>query len=253
MLSLVVERPMSAVIIPVFRYALYPKTGIAIMPDYSLLLVIYLYPGPITAGPKGNLMQKKMYLYTISLILLAAVASAQKTPEYMFPTAPFNEAETEPLMAPGNATIHGNAFLKKKGQTTFAAKGSSVLLFPVTPYFTEFIELKKKYNGKKKIASVSNVAFTYRIEGKYLDNNGNFEFTRVKPGKYYIITWVPYEKKKHITVETGRRDYYNPYSGGYRGTDVIYSNYTYGYSVEDEVTGVVEVKGTDVTNVVVSN
>lgn len=199
-------------------------------------------------------MNNKILSISLCFAFLSSIAYAQKSPQYIFPTTTFDEAEAEKLMEPGTAAIRGNAFLKKKGQTTFASRGSKVILLPVTPYFTEFIELKKKYNGKKKkMATISNLAFSYRVEGKYLDFDGNFEFTHLKPGKYYVVTWIPFEKKKNVTLQTGTREYYNVYSGNVTRSEAVYSDYTYHYEVEDEVIGLVEVKNGSVTNVVVSN
>ncbi|HWW40796.1 hypothetical protein, partial [Pedobacter sp.] len=104
-----------------------------------------------------------------------------------------------------------------------------------------FIALRKKYNKGKKVAAMSNDAFTYRIEGKVIDDKGTFEFTDLKPGQYYITTWITYEKEASYKVESGTSTRYNMY-GEVLSSTPIYSYYTYKYAVEDEVTGMVEVK-----------
>lgn len=198
--------------------------------------------------------QLRLLACVIGLMIVATNLPAQKKTSFVFPATPFNEAETAILMEPGTATIKGIASLKKKGKLNFSRKGSAILLFPATPYFMEFIELKKKFNSNKKMATMSNEAFTYRIQGRYLDAQGGFEFSNLKPGKYCVITWIEFEKTKNITLRTGTRTYYNAWTGNEVGSDPIYSDYTYGYKSEDEVIGFVEVKNNgEVVNTVVSN
>ncbi|SMC97199.1 hypothetical protein [Pedobacter africanus] len=189
----------------------------------------------------------------VLLLLLVQGSYAQQTPEWVLPSTPFNEAETAKLMEKGNATIQGTAKLKKKGKDNFGVKGSQILLFPVTPYFTEFLELKKKYNSRKKQATMGRTAFTYRVEGRFIDDKGTFQFTGLKPGKYYIISWISFARQKTTAVQTGTSTSYNVY-GYVLGSSPIYEDYHYDVFIENEVSGFVDVTATDgVVNVVVSN
>ena len=195
----------------------------------------------------------KILSINLLLFFCCNIAYAQKAPQWVLPTTPFNEAETARLMERGSATIEGTATLKKKGKDNFGVKGSQILLFPVTPYLTEFLELKKKFNSRKKQATMSPVAFTYRIEGRFLDDKGTFQFTNLKPGKYYIISWIAFARQKTVAVQTGTSTSYNVY--GYAlGSSPIYEDYQYDVFIENEVSGFVEVKEADtVVNVTVSN
>ncbi|NII82608.1 MULTISPECIES: hypothetical protein [unclassified Pedobacter] len=187
------------------------------------------------------------------LLLYAHVVYAQKTPEWVLPSTPFNELETAKLMEKGTATIQGTATLKKKGKDNFGVKGSQILLFPVTPYLTEFLELKKKFNSRKKQATMSPLAFSYRVEGRFLDDKGTFEFTNLKAGKYYVISWIAFGRQKTVAVQTGTSTSYNVY--GYAlGSSPIYEDYHYDVFIENEISGFVDVKEAGaVVNVVVSN
>jgi len=195
----------------------------------------------------------KILSINLLLFLCCSIAYAQKAPQWVLPTTPFNEAETARLMERGSATIEGTATLKKKGKDNFGVKGSQILLFPVTPYLTEFLELKKKFNSRKKQATMSPVAFTYRIEGRFLDDKGTFQFTNLKPGKYYIISWIAFARQKTVAVQTGTSTSYNVY--GYAlGSSPIYEDHHYDVFIENEVNGFVEVKEAGaVVNVMVSN
>ncbi|MBO9729671.1 MAG: hypothetical protein J7623_13625 [Chitinophaga sp.] len=190
----------------------------------------------------------------MAALLLTTITrvSAQKTPEYIFPTIPFNEEETAKQMEDGHATIAGLAKLKKKGRTFYPWQGDRILLFPVTPYLTEMLELQKKYRKGKKIASMDNKAYSYHIEGRVQDENGHFEFRDLKPGKYYIVTWIDYEKQYEYKVQTGRETAYNGYG------EVLYSTPTYiwctqKYAVEQEVSGIIEVTGDGRMSAEISN
>jgi hypothetical protein len=170
-----------------------------------------------------------------------SAALAQKTPEFIYPTTPFNEAEAAKQMEEGTATISGIAKIKKKGRTYFPWQTDQINLFPATAYILEFAELKKKYTKGKKVATMTNEAFTYRIEGRTTDKQGSFEFRNLKPGKYYIVTWIDYEKQYDYQVRTGTDYAFNQY-GNMVASYPIYTTYTHKYAVEAEVSGIVEVK-----------
>jgi hypothetical protein len=195
----------------------------------------------------------KILLVKMLLLCCSMLVYSQKAPEWVLPTIPFNEAQTANLMEKGAAIIQGTATLKKKGKDNFGVKGSQILLFPVTPYFTEFLALKKKFNSRKKQATMSPVAFTYRVEGRFLDDKGTFQFTNLKPGKYYIISWIAFARQKTVAVQTGTSTSYNVY--GYAlGSSPIYEDQHYDVYIENEISGFVEVKEAGaVVNVVVSN
>lgn len=189
------------------------------------------------------------------LICLACTVSvhAQKARENVFPSTPFNEEETAKLMEPGTATVRGTAVFKRKGKNNFSARKGQIILFPVTPYLTEYLELKKKYSSGKKVPTISNTAFTYRIEGRFMNDEGGFEFTNLKPGRYYVVTWIEFEKKKNVTLQSGNQLYLSFYSGAIT-SEPVYSKYTYTYKDEGEVSAFIDIKSEGETiNTVVSN
>lgn len=195
----------------------------------------------------------KSLLVCLLLVMYTCMAFAQKSPEWVLPSIPFNEAETAKLMEKGTSTIRGTATLKKQGKDNFGVKGSQILLFPATPYFNAFLELQKKFNSRKKQATMGPIAFTYRLEGRFIDDKGSFEFTGLKPGKYYIVSWIAFAKQKTVAVQTGTTTSYNVY--GYAlGSSAIYEDRYYDVFIENQIGGFTEVKaeGT-VTNIVISN
>jgi hypothetical protein len=188
----------------------------------------------------------------ICLLCCSLTVRAQKSTKYIFPQTSFDQAATARQMRPGTCAIKGTASLKKKGKVNFPAKGSSILLFPVTPYFSEFLELRREYNNAKKEATMSNEAFTYRVQGKFTDNQGSFEFNNIRPGRYYILTWISFEKRKNVSLQTGTSYSYSPTSNSI-DAQPVYTAYTYGYSGEDEVGGFVEVTDGATVHAVISN
>lgn len=177
------------------------------------------------------------------LFSLSITVQAQKTPEYVFPTTPFDEVATTKLLDEGTNTIRGKAWVIRKKKNFFPDKGDKILLYPVTPYITEFIELRTK-NTKKKQAAMSKDAFIYRIEGKFTDYEGSFEFSNIRPGKYYVVTWINYEKTKTVSLQTGT-GYSLSFNvfGGSMTPYPIMKDFLYTYDVEAEVNDIIEVTG----------
>lgn len=145
----------------------------------------------------------KPYLYIIFLLGFPFTISAQTKTEFILPTATFNKVKTYTMLEEGTNSIQGRVSLKKRGWVNYPDFQDKVLLYPVTPHLLEFIELKKKYNSKKKQAAMTKEAAMARIETKTIDSKGNFVFNNLKPGKYYIVTWVIWEKVRGYQVQSG--------------------------------------------------
>jgi hypothetical protein len=101
----------------------------------------------------------------------------------------------------GKNSIAGNAFLRQRGGGLVTCAGSDVNLFPKTAYATEYLEeeFKESYFQYGKFSGGKG----YKQTGEYLlnpysanskntqcDSQGNFEFTGVGDGEYYVITRV---------------------------------------------------------------
>lgn len=90
----------------------------------------------------------------ILLLLLACVCvhAARAQDGCLFPSTPFDYAATAAQLAPGTGTIQGVAYkdtprkrlgglLKKPPVVDY---GTRVVLYPLTPYFEEFLRLREK-------------------------------------------------------------------------------------------------------------
>lgn len=154
------------------------------------------------------------------LLLTAITAHAQYVQKErddtvrMMAKTPYDTIAARAALAEGNGTIKGVAFTRpnktiygRTGKRIYANK-IKVLLFPVTPYLLEYLELKKKENYKKlKFAYLSPEAWRFRLEA-VTNSDGEFTFPKMKPGKYYLqglLNWYT-------------SGYYNRYTGsGYNG------------------------------------
>ncbi|GGH79198.1 hypothetical protein HNQ91_005154 [Filimonas zeae] len=127
----------------------------------------------------------------------------------LYAKTPFDTVAARQALAEGNGTIKGVAFTRPN-KTIYGRTGKKLLankikiiLFPVTPYLLEYLDLKKKENPKKlKFAYINPAAWRFRLEA-ITNSDGEFTFPKMKPGKYYIqgvLNWYT-------------SGYYNRYSG----------------------------------------
>ncbi|KXH84345.1 hypothetical protein [Chryseobacterium kwangjuense] len=193
----------------------------------------------------------KSHLFVILLLLGSfSIAKAQRKVEYVLPTAVFDKQEAYKMLEEGKYSIQGRISLKKRGYVNYPDFRGKVLLYPVTPHLLEYIELKKKYNSKKKQAAMTREAALTRIESRTLDSDGNFIIKYLKPGKYYIVSWVTWEKVTSSQVQSGSVNAnYNmlgqQMGGGYVPTTTQYDATAY----EREIGEFVEVTGDTKVNI----
>ncbi len=150
-----------------------------------------------------------------ALLVLCLESQAQPQPEYVFPTTPFDVVATRLALEPGTTTLRGVVSAKSstpgKGEGLIrsltksyrARKGTTVTLFPATPYFTEWHALRKKHQKGDKLAVMSPLAYSHRILTKVTADDGSFEFRNLKPGKYYLEASVAFTKQLSQRVQTG--------------------------------------------------
>lgn len=156
-------------------------------------------------------------------------AKAQKTE--LFPQVPFDSLEAKNMLGTGKSTIEGVAFTRVKngygmkvGQKMLAIN-TDVTLYPVTSYFTEWYNLRKKKESKKTSVFMSNDAFRWRVV-VHTDDYGRFKFFNMKPGKYFLQAMASYNIQGTRNVYTGSD--YNGYGGGtdYYQQQRYINNYT---------------------------
>ena len=194
---------------------------------------------------------KKCLILIISF-LCAGEAFSQK--DSYFPQVFFDKKQAEAQLGAGKSTIEGVAFTREKrtipftmgavkvktGKKHMARPNTVVMLFPVTEYFTEFYNLRKKLESKTKQVLMSNEAFAVRREA-YTDNYGRFRFENLKVGKYYLETIVDFTAVGSYKQQTGTSTAYNVYGTPLYSTP-IYETFFYDYEAAHRESKFVEVK-----------
>ena len=123
---------------------------------------------------------------------------AQKQIEIITPKADFDVEMAMKMLNTGKSEIKGEAFYEERaglirrkiGDSIYARVGTVVTLYPVTPYLTEFFELRKKDKKGKRMAAISREVNSFRILTKVYSLKGEFVFRGLAPGKYYVETEV---------------------------------------------------------------
>ena len=179
------------------------------------------------------------------VLLLTSISTYAQTKTIM-PESAFDKGLALTMLKEGTATINGVASTKQKNTyglnaaanaTHFAPRGSVVTLFPMTPYFKEFLKLRKK--NKKQSVYLSEEALKYRLEAK-TDEFGYFQFTKMKPGKYYIECIVSFAATGANVVQTGTSTLYNTNNGQALSSSPVYEKFFYNYDFANRESQIVE-------------
>jgi hypothetical protein len=194
---------------------------------------------------------KKCLILIISFLCAGEVFSQKDS---YFPQVFFDKKQAEAQLGAGKSTIEGVAFTREKrtipftmgavkvktGKKHMARPNTVVMLFPVTEYFTEFYNLRKKLESKTKQVLMSNEAFAVRREA-YTDDYGRFRFENLKVGKYYLETIVDFTAVGSYKQQTGTSTAYNAYGTPLYSTP-IYETFFYDYEAAHRESKFVEVK-----------
>lgn len=143
--------------------------------------------------------------------------------------AKFEKEATYKMITGGSATISGQVFARDNENTTkkgiailnvnkkqYAQQGTSVILIPYTEYFKEWIKWNEKVRKKGQSVPLSpEAAGCIKVASVY-DNDGNFEFTNLMPGDYYLYTEFGYVHTASRTEVIGYTDTY--INGLFQGT-----------------------------------
>ncbi len=174
----------------------------------------------------------------------AANRKAEKnTIKTLYPESSFDSVVARNALSYGNSTIEGVTFTKPKTQFGYKAPlakriyGANILvtLFPVTPYFTEWYNLRRAKEGKRTVCYMSDQAFRFRIETK-TDDYGRFKFEKMKPGKYFLQAFLEWQNPVNYKRFVGSG--YNNYGG----TTDYYEWQTYYQQHKDRLEEFVEVE-----------
>lgn len=144
-------------------------------------------------------MKKLRLILMASLVLTGCI-----TTEKMVNT--YNPSEYAKYDQAGAAEIKGQAFLKTAGGEVRFAAGETVSLIPATTYSEEIIGYYQNY----KFIRPANVDSRWHnhFRKTTADGNGNFEFSNLPAGRYYLecpIYWSV--SNGYVSEETGHTVY----------------------------------------------
>jgi hypothetical protein len=132
-------------------------------------------------------------LYSLLFFSVTQFGYAQKQIEIFQPKGEFDIRMATEMLNEGNAEIKGTAYYEqrtaigiKAGETIYTRMGTIVSLYPLTPYLEGYLELKKRNKEGKRLATITPLASSYRIESKIYSIKGEFVFNGLRPGKYYL-------------------------------------------------------------------
>jgi hypothetical protein len=130
--------------------------------------------------------------------LLAGVLLCSCAPQPRL--VPYSEAAFVPYRGSGSGTVKGHAFTILRDKTVQIANNDEIGLMPDTAY-TEEIEDRLFTKGQKLVAPDSR--FTKYVKYGYTDGEGNFAFTHVKAGDYFVFCDLPFEYEEDETNDDG--------------------------------------------------
>lgn len=143
--------------------------------------------------------------------------------------AKFDKEQTYKMVSAGSGTISGQIYARDNENTTkggiailnvnkkqYAIQGTTVILIPYTDYFKQWITLNEKLRKKGQAVPLSKEAVGCIKVTSVYDNAGNFEFTNLMPGDYYLFTEFGYTHTASRTEVVGYTDTY--INGLFQGT-----------------------------------
>lgn len=129
-----------------------------------------------------------MKIYVIVAAVALLCAGCQSIPKDR--QAQFVESEYAPYSQPGTGAIKGQAFMVTRGGMVVKAAGRKVWLNPVTSYSTEW--WKENVLGNQALKPGDPRAAAYS-RFAVADGDGNFEFTSLPAGSYYLACPMSWE------------------------------------------------------------
>lgn len=148
------------------------------------------------------------------------------------PTAAFDPVAAKAALQPGRSVIRGQACGHWNGAVAYAS-GATVLLYPATPHLEQVVRLGRSARpGRDRV--VADPALTEARMQAIADERGQFQFSQMRPGRYYVVTTLG-------ATFTGTRDVYAGRVENGFGAANVYRQQAYSFSDQDQLGEYVEV------------
>lgn len=148
------------------------------------------------------------------------------------PSAPFDLVAAKDALKPGHSIIRGQACGGWEGNLVYGSQ--PILLYPVTPYLEQLIALDKKADPVKDRVITDPQAVATRMEAKPNDR-GEFQFSQMKPGRYYLLTTIS-------AIFGGSHDVYAGRVSTDFGSAAVYTNQNFTFTSGNAIGKFVDVQ-----------
>ncbi|MFZ5656384.1 MAG: hypothetical protein ACOY37_04895 [Pseudomonadota bacterium] len=148
------------------------------------------------------------------------------------PTTAFDPVAAKAALQPGRSVIRGQACGHWNGAMALAS-GSTVLLYPATPHLEQVLKLEKRARAGKERVVPNPALFEVRMEA-VANERGEFQFSQMRPGRYYVVTTLG-------ATFTGTRDVYAGRVENGFGSANVYRSEGYTFTDEDQLGKFVEI------------
>jgi hypothetical protein len=131
----------------------------------------------------------------LGLALVYAGCSARKparesAPPFVKMQTKFDYSEHEPYAKPGENGISGQAFVRQQEDSVVTCAGSRVLLVPATSYFREMFWHMIIAGSEPEPPETPYPSLKSMIRRTQCDAQGNFSFSEIPDGTWFILTQV---------------------------------------------------------------
>jgi hypothetical protein len=138
-----------------------------------------------------------MRVLVVVFVFLLAYAGCSAREPVREPAPPFVKLQTkfdysehEPYARPGENGVTGHAFLSQEGGSVVTCAGNRVLLLPATSYFREMFWHMIVTRREPEPLSNPYPSLKGMIRRTQCDADGNFSFSEVSDGTWFILTQV---------------------------------------------------------------
>lgn len=162
-------------------------------------------------------------------------------PRLYYPQSFFDEKPMIDQLEKGKAKVTGQAFTidNMDGAKHYAYK-TLIFLMPYSDYLKEWQKLNHKFKNTNASVFMRPEVFAIRKETNS-DEYGNFTFTDLKPGKYYLECIIDYQAKAMGSYQSGTTTISNGY-GAVLSSTPTYDYYYYRYAAQKRAYKNIEIK-----------
>lgn len=103
----------------------------------------------------------------------------------------FSTADHAAWAAKGNASVRGEGFIRRPNGFLARCSGNKIYLFPASPYFQEWVAIRRSGAVVANSTQLSNVHRQAQRETQ-CDQRGSFAFAELPAGRWFVVTSMSY-------------------------------------------------------------